>query len=115
MLKAPFSCQKWPHLPHLIPRHDSVCLNSIVNADDYCPDTPESKFQQLPEGCTVNDSSVYDVGKCKSLACRGESVSNETCGEVQTYCCAGMLTVYIFHSLFEQPLKLDVRLVFELV
>ena len=58
------------------------------NSDDFCPESTESKFQQLPSGCLYNNETVMDVGECANLRCRGDSVSNETCSDVEVFCCA---------------------------
>ena len=64
-----------------------ICYVS-ENSDDFCPDSPESKFQQLPSGCMVNGEVVIDVGQCDNIRCRGNSINNQTCGEGQMFCCA---------------------------
>ena len=63
-------------------------LTFLESADDFCPSTTESKFQQLPAGCEHNGKTVVDVGACARLRCRGDVVNNETCSDTEVFCCA---------------------------
>ena len=64
------------------------------SADQFCSATPTSKIIELPDGCTFNDQSYFDVGECTPDPCRGGNQDTGTCADDQdnAYCCGP--TVY---------------------